>query len=139
MFSLNPTRKRKIGAPAMPETTPDILASLDIAPDYYGESQEESAVRKALAEIEQKNPLVGSRIALARMCLSLAKNIAKGNEKGRAVANEVATLSQLMDQLDPPVIDADTSDLPPELRKIADALATAPRPGGPTADNSQEL
>ncbi|PYY34104.1 hypothetical protein DEJ16_12675 [Curtobacterium sp. MCJR17_055] len=73
------------------------------------------------------------------MCLSLAKNIAKGNEKGRAVANEVATLSQLMDQLDPPVIDADTSDLPPELRKIADALATAPRPGGPTADNSQEL
>jgi hypothetical protein len=123
----------------MPESTPDMLSALDIAPEYYGESSEESAVRKALAEIAEKNPLVGSRIALARMCLSLAKNIAKGNEKGRAVANEVATLSQLMEQLDPPVVDADTSDLPPELRKIADALATAPRPGGPSADNAQEL
>jgi hypothetical protein len=122
----------------MPESTPDILAGLDIAPGYYGESSEESAVRKSLAEIAEKNPLVGSRIALARMCMSLAKNIAKGNEKGRAVANEVATLSQLLEQLDPPVIDADTSDLPLELRRIADALATAPRPGGPTASDAPE-
>lgn len=122
----------------MPEPTPDLLAGLDIAPEYFGESAEESAVRKALGEIAEKNPLIGSRIALARMCLSLAKNIAKGNEKGRAVANEVATLSQLMEQLDPPAVDADTSDLPPELRRIADALATAPRPGGPTASNAPE-
>jgi hypothetical protein len=137
-LSPNPTRKEKTGARTMPETTPDILEGLDITPAYFGESPEESAVRTALAEIAEKNPLVGSRIALARMCMSLAKNVAKGNEKGRAVANEVATLSQLMEQLDPPVVDADTSDLPPELRRIADALSTAPRPGGPTASDAPE-
>lgn len=117
----------------MPTEAPDMLAGLDLESGYYGESQEETAVRQSLAEIAEKNPLTGSRIALARMCMSLAKNIAKGNEKGRAVANEVATLASLMDQLDPTIADAEDSDLPPELRKIADALATAPRPGGTSA------
>ncbi|GAA3342969.1 hypothetical protein GCM10017714_33580 [Curtobacterium pusillum] len=114
----------------------DIFGGLDLTTGNYGESPEEKAVKQALDEIAQKNPLTGSRIALARMCISLAQNISKGNAKGRAVANEVATLGTLMAQLDPAIPDADDSDLPPELRKIADALATAPRPGGPTASDA---
>jgi len=117
----------------MPDEAPGMLAGLDLPPATYGESPEETAVRSALEEIAAKNPLAGSRIALARMCISLAQNIAAGNRKGRAVANEVATLASLMDQLDPTVMDAEESDLPPELRRIADALATAPRPGGTSA------
>ncbi len=125
-------------SPTLGFDSPEVFGGIDLETGKYGESAEELAVKQALKEIAEKNPLTGSRIALARMCISLAQNIAKGNAKGRAVANEVATLGSLMEQLDPAAPDVDDSDLPPELRKIADALAATPRPGGPTASNPTE-
>lgn len=122
----------------MQTDAPDLLAGLDEIKLDYGESHEEAAVRVALIEIAEKNPLVGSRIALARMCLSLAQNVAAGNRKGRAVANEVATLASLMEQLDPTVEDHDDLNLSPELRRIIDALATPPTVGGTSAVDATE-
>jgi len=90
-------------------------------------SEEETAVLAAIAEIEAERPLTRSQIALKSMCIALARNIAAGNRKGRAIANEVSTLAATMQLLEGTEDAGDADLLPPDTRKLLDALGTAPR------------
>lgn len=96
---------------------------------FYGEGPTEHETRLAISEIDNENPIKGSRRTIKQLCLSLAKSIDRGNSKGRAIANEAAQLFAMMQQLDPPA-DAGVTDptaLSPELQRLFDALSSAPR------------
>jgi len=97
------------------------------------ESDEEREVRAAIEAIEADKPFTKGQLALKQMCLSLARNIAAGNSKGRAVANEVATLVSTMQLLEGVEETTGADSLPPETRKLLDGLATPPRLDTPTA------
>jgi hypothetical protein len=94
----------------------------------YGQGPTETETRKAIAEIEQRRQLVGGMRTLKQLAISLAISIDKGNNKGRAIANEAAQLFEMMQQLDPADADETTPDqYPPELKALLDAFESAPR------------
>lgn len=91
----------------------------------YGQGPTESETRQAIAEIEAEIPTTGVRRTLKQLAISLAISIDKGNNKGRAVANEAAQLFAMMQQLAPAVDpdETDPDDLSPETRRLLDALS----------------
>ncbi|MHA7293689.1 hypothetical protein [Arthrobacter sp. HLT1-21] len=63
---------------------------------------------------------------LAQTALELAQSIAKGNMKGRAVAQESAQLVATLEILDPPDTGPDAGDIPADLREFLDAFESRP-------------
>ena len=95
-------------------------------PGNFGQGLTESETRAAIAEIEDERPLVGILRTLKQAAIALAMSIDNGNNKGRSVANDVAQLVAIMQQLAPPEDVGGTPDdshLTPETRRLLDALA----------------
>ena len=89
----------------------------------YGQGLTEFETRQAIREIEEEKPLTGVLRTVKQLAISLAISIDRGNNKGRAVANEAGQLFAMMQQLAPPVeAETDDSTLTPEMRRILDAL-----------------
>lgn len=121
----------------MPDETAGFLPGMAPIPPDRTQSEEEKAVIAAIASIEETRPLTGAQIALKSMCIALARNIAAGNTKGRAIANEVATLAATLATLEGVEDASSADDLPPEARKLLDALSSAPRlDPAPTGDGA---
>ncbi|RWZ52930.1 hypothetical protein ELQ90_03065 [Labedella phragmitis] len=91
----------------------------------FGVGATEAETRAAIAELEDESgPLTGPKRTIKQLCISLAQSIDKGNNKGRAIANEAAQLFAMMQQLAPPETEQiDDSHLSPELRRLLDAFA----------------
>lgn len=105
----------------------------------YGESGIEFRVRRAIEQQNETDPLTPSQWALAETCLALAENIAAGNKKGRAIANEASQLDALMSKLAGEEDTADEDALPPETRQLLEALSTPPRLDTPSASYAAQL
>ncbi|MDJ1115337.1 hypothetical protein [Microbacterium dauci] len=106
--------------------TGETLPGLDApAAGSYGQGATESETRMALRELEETRPLVGTLRTLKQAAIQLAISIDRGNTKGRSVANDVAQLIAIMQQLEPATDDEtpDDSHLTPEMRRLLDALA----------------
>lgn len=109
---------------------------------YFGEGPTEKETRLAISEIDNENPIKGSRRTVKQLCLSLAKSIDAGNAKGRAIANEAAQLFAMMQQLDPPAAAGTVPDpaaLSPDLQRLFDALSAAPQFDAAPEGDSPEL
>jgi hypothetical protein len=91
----------------------------------FGAGPTESETRAAIAEIEDEfGPITGAKRTVKQIAVSLAQSIDKGNNKGRAIANEASQLFLMMQQLAPPEVDApDDSALSPELKRLLDVFA----------------
>lgn len=86
----------------------------------------EMVTRAALEEIKAKTPLTGKRRAQEQIAMALARNIDRGNAKGRAIANEAMQLQAVLDALAPDEAKHD-DDLPDELKDLLNAFASGPR------------
>lgn len=77
-------------------------------------------------------------LATAELAMSLATNVAKGNVKGRAIANEATALRESLaslqaDRLDAVADEANAALLPANVTDFTAALALRPVVGGPDA------
>lgn len=97
----------------------------------YGLSAIEKSVFESIEAIRAEKGIGKSKEFLAQTAMELARNIHKGNQKGRAVAHESAQLVATLELLDPPNEDAgDLASLPADLRDFLNAFSTAPvKPG----------
>lgn len=100
---------------------------------YFGESPLETEVRKACEKATADRPNDFILPVLSQVAQSLALNIAKGNAKGRAIANEAMQLASVLAQIKGEEIEEDESALPQATRDLIDALRTVPRTNGPAA------
>jgi len=124
----------------MPGETVSYLPGMEPVRPGLVESDEEKAVIAAIAQIEEAKPLTGAQIALKSMCIALARNISAGNAKGRAIANEVATLAATLATLEGVDDGPSADDLPPEVRNLLNALSSAPRiDPAPGRDDAPQL
>lgn len=99
----------------------------------------EQVTRVALAEIAAGSPLKGKRAAQAQIAMALARNIDRGNSKGRAIANEAMQLQAVLDALSPDGDEADTDNLPQELRELIAVFGSAPRISPAPVRDAEEL
>lgn len=105
----------------MADLTPELDIFAQQTGASYGVSLEELAVRELIDEIREKGEMTRAKQVLCVTALALAQNIARGNTKGRAVANEAAQLAAIVEQLTEEAT-ADEGDLPPELRELLEAF-----------------
>lgn len=96
----------------------------------YGESDLEASIRSTIERIHAKQPLNDVQRALARLSRALAKNIDLGNRKGRAIANEAAQLSELMQLIGGGDEENPTDAYDTRLQEMFDAFS-APTPARP--------
>lgn len=100
----------------------------------FGSNPTEKAVMTALEELHTKDSFTGAQKALAQICVSLARSIDLGNNKGRAVANEATQLAALIDRLaGVETEEIDDSNIPEATRRLMDALESPPRLDTPSA------
>lgn len=115
------------------ESAPALFAAPDTP--RYGESELEKSVRESIAAIIAGVGIKPSKMFLAQTAIELARSIAKGNAKGRAVANESAQLVATLELLDPTTDAGDDPDaLPEDLKRLVDAFAQ--RPAVPSLDGA---
>jgi len=102
----------------------------------YGLSAIEKSVFDSIEAIRATKPggISASKQFLAQTAMELARNIHRGNMKGRAVAHESAQLVATLELLDPPTEDTgDVENLPADLRDFLNAFSAAPiKPGIPS-------
>jgi hypothetical protein len=106
----------------------------------YGLSAIEKSVFDSIEAIRAERGIPASRAFLAQTAMELARNIHKGNMKGRAVAHESAQLVATLEILDP-VTDAgeDPDALPADLRRLIDAFASKPEAPALPSDDGEAL
>ena len=125
----------------MPGETTLELPGFEPTTARYDADETEKAVVEAINAIEAERPITRSQIALKSLCIALARNIDRGNAKGRAIANEASTLSATLQLLEGEDLALDTDNLPPDAKALLDALGTrpaAPRPDAtPAGDPAQ--
>lgn len=94
----------------------------------YPVGSTEKTTRETITELLRTRIFTPAEKTLAQLCIALAHNIDRGNQKGRAIANEAMQLAAVLEQLTA-TADAggEHSDLPPELRTLLDAFRTPPR------------
>lgn len=85
--------------PPDPTETPPLWGEDRPESHHWGEGPTETAVREAIEEIHAGTPLDKAQQARAQICRSLARNIDRGNAKGRAVAAEAQQLDAMLDSL----------------------------------------
>lgn len=119
----------------------DTLPGLwDMAEKTPHSSELEAAVKATIEAIHKENPIPPTKMASCQIAISIARNIAKGNDKGRAVANEAMALEGILESLRPaPVEKTDDSKFSPELRELIAALAAPPRLDTPPPSAGAEL
>jgi hypothetical protein len=101
----------------------------------YGQGPLERSVTASIDAIRASIGIKPAKEFLAQTAIELARNIDKGNIKGRAVANESATLLQTMEILDPPTDAADPDALPEDLKEFLNAFSAKPiKPELPSPD-----
>jgi hypothetical protein len=101
----------------------------------YGLSAIEKSVFDSIEAIKQVRGITPSRMFLAQTAMELARNIHRGNMKGRAVAHESAQLVATLDLLDPVDDEAtDNESLPADLKEFMNAFAS--KPVLPSADGA---
>lgn len=106
----------------------------------YGESELEKSVRESIEAIKAERGISKAKMFLAQTAIELARSIAKGNAKGRAVANESAQLVATLELLDP-TTDAgeDPDSLPEDLKRLVDAFAQRPTAPALSSDDGPAL
>lgn len=103
----------------------------------YGLSAIEKSVFESIEAIKAERGISPSRMFLAQTAMELARNIHRGNMKGRAVAHESAQLVATLEILDPPAEDAGTDSLPDDLKEFMNAFSSRPvQPGIPGSDGT---
>ena len=130
---LSPPTPQKKKKPATKMSDTDTLFGMGNSPETpgftgnYGQGPTELETRAAITEIEVAAALTGARRTIKQLCIALAMSIDKGNNKGRAIANEAAQLFAMMTQLDPTEADAGTTgSLSPETERLFSGFARGP-------------
>lgn len=97
----------------------------------------EQSVKEAAEALVRARPDYLMGPALAQLALDLARNIERGNMKGRAIANEAAQLSAVLDQLkgDGPD-ESEGLNLPKEVNEFVTALRQPPAAPAPVRDTA---
>lgn len=115
----------------MQDETPDdgTLFSFESGTDSAGYplSALEKSVAGTVKKLLTEKPGDLLAPALGQLAMELARNIAKGNQKGRAVANEAAQLASVLETIrgDVPA-ENDGSSLPQEVQDFVNALQQPP-------------
>lgn len=91
----------------------------------YGDPPEVLAVRALIADITEKGQMTPAKQVLTITAVALAQNIAKGNVKGRSIANEAAQLAAIVEQLTAEVGDA--AGMTEETKELIRALTIDPQ------------
>lgn len=86
----------------------------------------EKAVAKTVQSILDLKPDDFMAPALGELAMDLAANIAKGNVKGRAIANEAQQLSSVLEQLRGENADDDAVHLPQGVLDFVSAMQSKP-------------
>jgi len=122
------------------DTAPALFAAPEPAHNSagYGYSAIEKSVLDSIDAIRAERGISKSREFLAQTAMELARNIHKGNMKGRAVAHESAQLVATLELLDPTTDAGDDPDaLPDDLKRLVDAFAQRPvAPALPSDDGA---
>lgn len=106
----------------------------------YGLSAIEKSVFDSIEAIKLERGITPARMFLAQTAMELARNIHKGNMKGRAVAHESAQLVATLELLDPADEQStDPDSLPPELREFMNAFSASPRKPDLSEDDGAPL
>jgi hypothetical protein len=106
----------------------------------YGLSAIEKSVFDSIEAIRAEKGIGASKAFLAQTAMELARNIHRGNMKGRAVAHESAQLVATLELLDPPAEDAGAvENLPADLRDFLNAFSAAPIKPGISSPNGVSL
>lgn len=105
--------------------TPQLWAFEQEAKPAYGDPPEVLAVRGLIADITDKGHMTPAKQVLTITAVALAQNIAKGNVKGRSIANEAAQLAAIVEQLTAETGDA--AGMTEETKELIRALTIDPQ------------
>lgn len=97
----------------------------------------EKRVAEAVGRIISQRPDDFMAPALGELAMDLARNIAAGNTKGRAVANEAQQLATVLENLRGETADEDTSHLPQGVLDFVQAMQSRPAQPTPVRDEEE--